>query len=280
MIQETEDDRLDQSLRDTFSDFDLPPSGHVWSGIEGHLSTMPRTSWSVPRVLLLPVVGLIGVTVGWLMPRPEALRLAPQPRPATQKTVAVAASESLLPGGLVAQAAPVAPSALNPAAVAVRPVRSPSSSISPALPRRGTVFQLPASGEAATPIEPVVARLALPDQDVLRALETTGPSSAMPDRLFSGLSGATPQLSVESEASIQELPSATAAFSPIRSSVNSLEQSAKGEGLREWRPEYRVPTHRLAERGRGLRRVRNTIAKQWQHLFGPRRSRLATQSRF
>ena len=48
--------------------------------------------------------------------------------------------------------------------------------------------------------------------------------------------------------------------------------SIKNESLGEWRPEYRTPKHRLAERGGRLRRVRNSITKHWQQLFGPRRS--------
>jgi hypothetical protein len=79
----------------------------------------------------------------------------------------------------------------------------------------------------------------------------------------------------------QALDMAVAAVPPIgNKAVGITELSSKGEGLRERRPEYRVPTHRLAERGRGLRRIQNNLAKHWQHVFGSRRARVAAQPDF
>ena len=41
MIPEPEENRLDQSLRGKFEEFDLPPGAPVWAGIEARLGPPP-----------------------------------------------------------------------------------------------------------------------------------------------------------------------------------------------------------------------------------------------
>ena len=41
MIPEPEENRLDQSLRDKFENFDLTPTAPVWAGIEQRLAALP-----------------------------------------------------------------------------------------------------------------------------------------------------------------------------------------------------------------------------------------------
>jgi len=70
MTPDPDDELLDQLLRETFNDFELPPASSVWTGIEGHLAAMPPGTRPLPLRWLLPVVALVGVGAGWLLPRP------------------------------------------------------------------------------------------------------------------------------------------------------------------------------------------------------------------
>lgn len=64
--------RLDQSLRDKFSDFRLAPSPEVWAGLAQRLppdvapQRRPRR-WPVPLPWLMPLFLLLGVGGGWLL---------------------------------------------------------------------------------------------------------------------------------------------------------------------------------------------------------------------
>ena len=282
MIQETEDDRLDQSLRDTFSDFDLPPSSHVWAGIEGQLSALPESPRPVPLLLVLPLVGLVGVTIGWLLPRPATVNPAPRPATETAAKIRLASLRNQLPASQVmvyviprsstqALAFPytskkVASSVAEPASKPAK-VRSRNATSSSA-PQPAQL----ASANTATPIDLLLPKVVSPTRKLLSLPTDTGVQAELPT------------VALVAPAVDQTLlilnTAAVAAPSASRKTAEAPEPGAKGEGLRERRPEYRMPTHRLAERGRGLRRIQNNFVKHWQHLFGSRRARVAAQPDF
>ncbi|MDO7875150.1 hypothetical protein Q5H93_10440 [Hymenobacter sp. ASUV-10] len=74
MVEEPEDNRLDQSLRDAFDDYELTPSAPVWKGIEQRLAQLPppvlprRRRRLVPLPLLFGLVALLAGLGGWLLP--------------------------------------------------------------------------------------------------------------------------------------------------------------------------------------------------------------------
>lgn len=278
MIQETDDDRLDQSLRDTFSDFDLPPSHQVWTGIESKLSTLPGAPRSVPLGFVLPFVGLVGVAVGWLLPRPA---LAPAPRPASevpvkarmtnQQLVSSALSTYIIPR---ASTRALASSSSKPAVVA--PVAASGNKSVSRLAKKGAGQQPRTTVFAATITQPTstsapghTALVEAPSANTAPVVESNDLLAAIAISLEStatSVSAVLPSI-VEQEhqvASAQQLATAKEA--------GVLELNVRGELLRERRPDYRVPTHRLAERGRGLRRIQNTVVRQWQRVFAPRRA--------
>ncbi|MCR5890010.1 PorT family protein [Hymenobacter sp. J193] len=93
-----DEDRLDESLRHTFNDFHLPPDDQVWAGIEQRIAGLPPPPTPARRPLPLPLLlaALVGLLLGWLLPRPAtnlepevakaparaAGRAIPAPRPA------------------------------------------------------------------------------------------------------------------------------------------------------------------------------------------------------
>jgi hypothetical protein len=74
MLEEPENNRLDQSLRDAFDDYELTPSAPVWKGIEQRLGQLPppvlprRRRRLVPLPLLFGLVALLAGLGGWLLP--------------------------------------------------------------------------------------------------------------------------------------------------------------------------------------------------------------------
>jgi hypothetical protein len=76
MLEEPEENRLDQSLRDVFNDYELPPAAPVWTGIEKRLANLPppvlprRRRRLVPLPLLFGLVALLAGLGGWLLPHP------------------------------------------------------------------------------------------------------------------------------------------------------------------------------------------------------------------
>ena len=71
MMPEPEENRLDQSLRSKFDDFDLVPGAPVWAGIEARLGPAPRLR-PRRRPLLVPLLFMLTAVVaglgGWLLP--------------------------------------------------------------------------------------------------------------------------------------------------------------------------------------------------------------------
>jgi hypothetical protein len=269
-MEEPEDDRLDQSLRDTFSDFDLPPSGHVWSGIEGHLSAMPGPPRKVPLLLLLPAVGLVGVAVGWLLPHPTEQTSNPKPTvtaqtsvrpiPLPAKELAAYKAPQLPPTSQPVRAVPTV--SAKPVAKRVRPALDAS------VDRNANVTPIHQPIDSATTtaaIQPVT-----PGETVsyaTPAVTESSPAQVLPSSQLENSSVVTPS----ADATNLRLRD-TAGSAHAKYAAELPKQSFKNENLREWRPEYRMPKHRLEERGGRLRRIRNSITKHWQRLFAPRRA--------
>lgn len=280
MIQETEDDRLDQSLRDTFSDFDLPPSSHVWAGIESHLSALPAPTRPLPLLLVLPIVGLVGVTIGWLLPRPATVSPVPQPtNEATTKTRLASLRSSLLGS---AETAYTIPRSSTEALASPRTSKPATASIDKPLAKRMEAASAPKvkSRHSSSPPEFVASANTLTPIDSLplRAVSSIEPVAAPGESILQAELLTVSQVVPAVE---QPLGRESVAMPTARSSTAGvLEPSQRGDGLRERRPEYRVPTHRLAERGRGLRRIQNNFVRHWQHFFGPHRARVAAQPDF
>lgn len=75
MTFEPEENRLDQSLRSKFDDFELVPGAPTWAGIEARLGPAPqlrprRRPWLVP--LLLVLTAFVAGLSGWLLPHAPA----------------------------------------------------------------------------------------------------------------------------------------------------------------------------------------------------------------
>ena len=75
MIPESEENRLDQSLRSKFEDFELTPGAPVWAGIAQRLPPPPRLRprrWPVLLPLLFVLTSLLAGLGGWLLRGPAA----------------------------------------------------------------------------------------------------------------------------------------------------------------------------------------------------------------
>ncbi|WP_210514335.1 hypothetical protein [Hymenobacter terricola] len=78
MMPEPEENRLDQSLRDKFEDFDLTPSAGVWAGVEQRLVAEPtpalrRRRRPLPLPFLVGLTALLAGLGGWLLPHGAAM---------------------------------------------------------------------------------------------------------------------------------------------------------------------------------------------------------------
>lgn len=148
MISDSSDNnRLDQSLRDKFNDFRLNPSAGVWQGIAPHIGPPGAPPRRPRRLLPLPLwfglVALLAGLGGWLLPHPGPSAAARPEQPAVAAAVPVAAvpvaAAPVAAGGkrVLARAknAPVASatvavaSATTPVPSATAPVRSSTASV-------------------------------------------------------------------------------------------------------------------------------------------------------
>jgi hypothetical protein len=76
---ESEDDRLDQSLRSKFEQFAPPPTGKVWPGIAPHIGPPPvpcRRRRPLPLPFLFGLTALLAGLGGWLLPHGAAVPAA------------------------------------------------------------------------------------------------------------------------------------------------------------------------------------------------------------
>lgn len=87
MSTPSDDNLIDQSLRDVFRDYDLPPDAHprVWAGVAERIAVLPApASGTGPSSrFLLPLVAVVGIGIGWLLPHPATLEAS---KPATVAT--------------------------------------------------------------------------------------------------------------------------------------------------------------------------------------------------
>lgn len=142
MSNSSEDNLLDQSLRDVFRDYDLPPDAHprVWKGVASRIATHPATGTGLAYRLLLPLMAVVGVGIGWLLPHPEAL-------PATRPAAAV---HTVAPAPAVTVAAAATPLQPVSAAAEARSVAQLVARPQPAArKRRATAQNQPASPEVS-----------------------------------------------------------------------------------------------------------------------------------
>ncbi|TGE21751.1 hypothetical protein E5K00_15900 [Hymenobacter aquaticus] len=117
MMEDSEDNRLDESLRNLFSDFHLPPTDQVWQGIAKQLPARPAPRPARRRRLLpalLPLVALLSFVGGRLWPVAAPVRPEPQ-RIATTAPATSGLSAGLRPQGpareLTAACRPLRPAA-------------------------------------------------------------------------------------------------------------------------------------------------------------------------
>ncbi|GAB2859217.1 hypothetical protein [Hymenobacter ruber] len=82
MMPEPEENRLDESLRSKFEDFELTPGAPVWAGIEQRLPPPPRLR-KRRRPVLVPLLfvltGLLAGLGGWLLPHGPATLVGANP---------------------------------------------------------------------------------------------------------------------------------------------------------------------------------------------------------
>ncbi|SHL27508.1 hypothetical protein [Hymenobacter psychrotolerans] len=275
MIQDPEDELLDQSLRETFSDFDLTPASHIWAGVEGQLAAMPKVPRAVPYKLLLPLAGLVGVGVGWLLPRED---VAPSAHKTEQSVVSAKA-----PRAATLQRAPalaLAPDAPDVALRRQQPTRSlvsagkgPVVASRPAVPPQSTA---PApSAEVSTAI---AQQTPAPDLTPVAAPEVVAPDTMSADVAQEAVAADSQRTLVVGAA--PQIVSDPAASNMVAGKAATAGTFRPDGAARERRTEYRTATHRRAEKGRSFRKRLVHLTQQVRHLFSPRRSKAAAQPDF
>jgi len=281
MTPNPEDELLDQSLRNKFSDFDLPPANHVWKGIEGHLAVIPPSTRPLPLHWLLPAVALVGVGVGWLLPRPASWDSSSKPaeRPHTTE-LEVTPRRELIVAAPASGGGKVIVASLKGWHGAEG--RQESRTIRAVAAPRERAFEVD-SYMSVTPADavPSVRQDSVPALAVVTALVVSeGTSSAC--ATGKPLPDSVPMPANVSFVSTPAANTSLLAYAGGGASVAAMgvETVHKSEGQRERRLGYRAPTHRMAEKGRGLRRHLTHFTQQLQHIFEPRRSRAAAKPDF
>lgn len=242
-----EEELLDQHLRETFSEFELPPASRVWQGVEGRIGGLPGPAPSLlPLKLLLPAIALAGVAAGWLLPRPTAT--LPAAKPATAQVAPVQTG----------QPAAVA-EVMTPAALA----STGTSSVMAARPRR-QLRAVPSNlAERAAPVEPLTS------QPATLAAAAQAHTIVLP----------VPE--ADSNAALSTAPRRrTASDEPATAGTGPTTDATKAESPRGFHPEFRQPTHRRAEKGRSIRRRLSAVGQWVRHLVSPRRVRTTGQPSF
>ncbi|MBD2714233.1 hypothetical protein KBK19_04200 [Microvirga sp. STR05] len=282
MTQNPEDELLDESLRETFSDFTLSPSSRLWAGVEEQLADIPKAPRALPYKVLLPLVGLVGVGVGWLLPHPESTKPTPKTeQPAVSRTEAPAAALQPAPTTVSPDIlSAVAPNKLEAgreqaATTAEKRMAARRPQLTGVETKRITAAQTPETDTLVLAASAALPLAALPPAaDTLTATALPAPAAVSAD---SQLSAAPVQLSA-SEVRENERTGTAGTGAATRAAAAGVLKP--GEAPREWRTEYRVPTHRMAEKGRGFRRRITHLTQQVRHVFSPRRSKAAAQPDF
>ncbi|MBJ6107486.1 hypothetical protein JAO73_00575 [Hymenobacter sp. BT523] len=204
MMEEPEENRLDQSLRDKFEDFSLEPSAPVWAGIEQRIGAPApapkRPQRPLPLPLLFGLVALLSGLAGWLLPHgpgreervattaPALSRVGVAAAPATQQlprriheanATAATASKHVRP---VQPALGAAPSLLAGTVTAVATTRfgaargrgySTSSTLAAQPHTRRSVLTAAIPGALATARQLMTQPVAIARRDSAASRETT-----------------------------------------------------------------------------------------------------------
>ncbi|WP_201980848.1 hypothetical protein [Hymenobacter rubidus] len=257
MSTDPEEHLLDQSLRDAFRDYHLPPAGHmhVWDQVEERIAALPapRTGLSYRLVLPLTAALGVGVAVGWLLPRPAAPPVAPAAAPAVHATTWVAPQHAAPSWAAHVGAASTVACAPVHRLASKTAGRNAASHLSVQLPKQAASNPV----KPARPSKPIqaeqVARV-LPDSATQPTARLTAlapaPLAADSNRENNNLPA--PELSTAASALPKEAPAKAASVAPEHATAHPA-KTAKQEEVNE-KMLYRKPTHRQPERGLGWRR--------------------------
>ena len=274
MSFDPEENLLDESLRETFRDYHLPPAEHmhVWAGVEKRIATLaaPRQGLlSYQLVLPLTAALGVGVAVGWLLPRPASPPPPPQTVPAVHATTWAAMRPAAVP-----QVAP-APVALPAPASTLETAKMPASSPFKVSAKPRVVTTKPAVLASAAVARPVVALVSI--APVPAASYGSLASDTACTNLVASLSEppsgehGLPAVAANTTAALPasaERSKALASEAPVSpEAVEHATKAAKPDRVNE-RMLYRKPTHRQPERGvGGIRRWFSHLTQGIRHLF-------------
>ena len=149
MMPDSEENRLDQSLRDKFEDFDLAPDARVWAGVEQRLVASPTPALRrrpLPLPFLFGLTALLAGLGGWLLPHGTT-----EPVAAVAPRAAAVADVSVAPVGAGQAANSTNNQILKPNTTALV-----ASSKSAVLSKKGQrlTFQAPVSSNATAAQRP------------------------------------------------------------------------------------------------------------------------------
>jgi len=247
MSTQSEDNLIDQSLRDVFRDYDLPPDAHprVWEGVAERIATMPASSTGLSYRFLLPLTAAVGIGLGWLLPHPAA-----------QPVVKVAAPTT--------QAAPLAPAITTAPAPAAAPLATiaaeatvPESSL---LQKPAIAQQAARKQQAVAQNQPIVA------QPASSGLHLDSVSTSIVQAAI------TPEVVVPADsAPTAALPAASLPMQPAATSQQAAPTAAtkasKPTGTNE-KIGYRKLSQRQPEGRRGIGRWVTRFFQGVRHLLG------------
>ncbi|MBO2012614.1 hypothetical protein [Hymenobacter negativus] len=242
MSNPSEDNLLDQSLRDVFRDYDLPPDAHprVWEGVAERIATLPAPSAGFPYRLLLPFTAAVGIGLGWLLPHPEA-------QPASQAAAPVVQVAPYAPAAVPAPAAQLP--AMDVSAVEAQPTAEPVAQPQQAPRKRRADVRPISAAQSAAPVGLDSAGLAAVQTaltpEVVVPTETASATTSLPVHI-----AAAPQVSAPAQ---QLAPSASA-------------KTQKPAGNNE-KIGYRKLTQRQPENRRGIGRWFTRFFQGVRHLL-------------
>lgn len=247
-----EEELLDQHLREAFSEFELPPANRVWKGIEGRIGTLPGAAQPLlPLKFLLPAVALAGVAAGWILSPATLIMPAPKPTVAYMPPPSQAAPASPMMEG---------PASVSPAQISLTTLGTDANANRQRWAAPNRLTRLP----AIAPLASLLPKLAL----------ASGPAAAL---LVPGISG---------EASVYRdtVPAVNAeplvGSEPVATQPSVAAEMPKADGPKGFHAEFRQPTHRRAEKGRGIRRRLSAVGRWARHLVSPHRTRTIGQPNF